>query len=97
MLKISGKPILETILVRANRQGFSNFTISINYLGHKIEKYFKDGKKFGFKIKYIKEKKPQGTIGSLGNYKNNFKAKYTIVCNGDLVSEINYSKFNKIS
>ena len=31
MLKISGKPILETILVRANRQGFSNFTISTLY------------------------------------------------------------------
>ena len=90
MLKISGKPIIETILTRANKQGFLSFIISINYLGYKIENYFKDGKKFGFTVDYIKEKKPQGTIGSLGNIKSKLKAKYTIVCNGDLISEINY-------
>ncbi|MDB9983196.1 nucleotidyltransferase family protein [Candidatus Pelagibacter sp.] len=90
MLKLSGKPILETILEKAKKQGFSNFFISINYLGGVIQKYFKNGKNFGLKISYIKEKTPLGTLGALGSCKKEIKKKYVIVTNGDVITEINY-------
>ena len=90
MLKISGKPILEIIINNAKKQGFENFIFSINYLGKVIENYFKNGKKFGVEIKYIKEKKPLGTIGSLANFNKEFKNKNIVVSNGDVISDINY-------
>ena len=65
MLKINNEPILKLIIDRAKKFGFSNFYISVNYLGDVIKKYFKDGKKFNTNIKYIHEKKPLGTIGSI--------------------------------
>ena len=85
MLKLSGKPILETILIKAKKQGFSNFFISINYLGSIIQKYFKNGKNFGLKINYIKEKKPLGTLGALGNCKKKIIKKYVINDNNNMI------------
>ena len=37
MLKVGEKPILEHIIDNAKKEGFKNFIISINYLGHIIK------------------------------------------------------------
>tara|TARA_A100001011_G_scaffold120031_1_gene126641 strand:+ start:58 stop:1101 length:1044 start_codon:yes stop_codon:yes gene_type:complete len=95
MLKINGVPILETIIYKAKDFGFSDFYISINYLGNVIRKYFKGGEKLNCSIKYIDEKKPQGTIGSIGNIKKKLNHKNLIVVNGDVVSDINYESLLK--
>ena len=39
LLKVGNKPILETLIENFVEQGFSNFVLSINYLGSKIIKY----------------------------------------------------------
>ncbi len=91
MLKIQGKPILEIIIDSAKKQGFKRFILSINYLGHKIQNYFMNGKNHGIKITYIKEKKPLGTIGSLGGNLKKFKFKNIILSNGDVISDINFN------
>ena len=69
MLKISGKPILENIIDQFITAGFSDFIISTHYKARVIENYFKDGSNFGIKIRYVREKKPLGTAGSLGKVK----------------------------
>ena len=65
MLLVSGTPILEHIIKRAQSQGFNHFVIAINYLGDVIEEYFKDGKKIGATIQYLHEQSPLGTAGAL--------------------------------
>ena len=70
MIKIKGKPILEHLINNAKKQGFKNILISTHYLQSKIKNYFKNGKKFNLNIKYINEKKPLGTAGSLSKNKN---------------------------
>ena len=70
------------------KKGISNFIISINYLGEKIKKYLGNGKKLGVKIKYIIEKKPLGTAGSLSLLKNFDKT--IILSNADIISDIDY-------
>ena len=89
MLKIKGTPILEKIIQNAKKYGIINIIISINYLGNRIVNYFGNGKKLGVNIKYIKEKKYLGTAGSL-YYVDRKKIKNLIVCNGDIVSDINF-------
>ena len=69
-----------------------NLIITTHYLEHKIIKYFGDGKNFGVNIKYIKEKKPLGTAGSLSKIFPN-KSNKIMVTNGDVISNINYSEF----
>ena len=90
MIVLHGKPILEHIINNLKNSGFTNL-ITTHYL-EKIIKYFGDGKNFGVNIKYIKEKKPLGTAGSLSKIFPN-KSNKIMVTNGDVISNINYSEF----
>ena len=91
MLKISGKPMVERLIIKASKEGFENFVFSVNYLSHKIINYFKDGNEWGVKINYIKETKPLGTIGSLAHLEN-FKFKNLIVINCDVITRLNFNE-----
>ena len=55
LLPVDGKPMLEHIITKAKFEGFKNFVVSIHYLGHMIEEYFEDGRKWGVNIQYLKE------------------------------------------
>ena len=92
MLLVAGIPILEHIIKRARSQGFNHFIIAINYLGEIIEKYFKDGQKFGVKIEYLHEDFPLGTAGALSLLSSKPERAF-IVTNGDVLTDINYSDF----
>lgn len=90
LLKINGKPMLEHIIERAKEDGFENFIISIHYLGSKIKDYFGNGSNWNIRIKYINEKYPLGTAGSL---KLIFPKPQLpiVVTNCDIVTDLNYS------
>ena len=91
MLKVSGKPILQHIIERAQSEGFRHFVLSINYLGEMIEDYFGNGEKMGVKIDYIREKKPLGTAGALSLL--NLKTEESfVVSNGDVITDIRYGE-----
>ena len=91
LLPIGGKPILERIIEQAISQGFERFLISINYLGHMIEDYFSDGKKWKVQIDYIKEESPLGTAGALGLISSKPKLPF-IVSNCDIVSDFHFAE-----
>ena len=90
LLLVNKKPIIEHIITNAKNQGIIDFFISINYLGYKIKKYLGNGSKLGVKIKYLQEKKPLGTAGSIGLIKKFNRP--IIVTNSDIISEINFKK-----
>lgn len=93
LLLVNKKPIIEHIIIAAKNEGITNFYISINYLGHKIKKYLGDGSKWGVKIKYLEEKKPLGTAGSISLIKkfNN----PIFVTNADILSKIDFKEMIK--
>ena len=90
LLKIKGTPIIEKIIINFRNQGFKNFIISVNYLGHKIKKYLGKGDKLKVNIDYINEKKYLGTAGSLSLIDLKKTTFPIIVANSDLISEIDY-------
>lgn len=94
MLEVSGKPILEHILLNAKKQGFKNFMISVNYLSDIIKKYFGSGENIGINISYIEEKTPLGTIGSIKIAEKKLFSRF-IVIYSDLITNIDLSKFLK--
>ena len=91
MLPIHGKPMLEHLIERAKGEGFSQFLISVRYLGHVIESYFGDGKRFGVDIQYLREDYPLGTAGALSMVSPNLRAPF-IVTNADVISDIRYGE-----
>ncbi len=90
MLKVGGKPILETILSRLIQFGFQHFYISINYLGEQIKSYFGDGSKWGVKIEYLQEDDKMGTAGSLSLISKTFEHPL-IVMNSDLLTKVDFN------
>ncbi len=52
MIRIHDKPFLEYLIDSLKKNGIEEVIILTGYLHEEIENYFKDGKKFGLKIKY---------------------------------------------
>lgn len=89
LLKVGGKPLLETILENFLEFGLYNFYFSVNYKAEMIKQHFGDGSRWGANIEYISEVKRMGTAGALGLLPE--RPKNTIlVMNGDLLTKINF-------
>lgn len=91
MLKVGGKPILETIISNFTGSGFNNIALSVNYLGEVIEDYFKDGSNFNSKIEYLREPKRLGTAGSLTLLEDRGNEPL-VVMNGDILTNVNFEE-----
>lgn len=89
MLKVGGRPILETILTNFRDQGFSRFYISVNYLADSIVDYFGDGSRFGVEICYLHEEERMGTAGALSLLPERPGIPF-IVMNGDLLTNVDF-------
>ncbi len=89
MLKVGGKPILERLLEKSIKNGFSDFYISVNYLKEQIIEYFQDGTKWNVSIKYLIEDRPYGTAGSLSLIEQRI-TKPILVLNGDVLTGLDY-------
>lgn len=92
MLKVGDKPILEIILIRLIKAGFSDFYISLHYMPEEITNYFGDGSNWGVSIRYVYEKTPLGTGGALGLLPSGFTELPFVVINGDILTEVNFKK-----
>ena len=93
LLKFNNKPLLQYILEHIKRNKFYNIHLSVFFLKKIIKKFICSNNSFDLKIKFVEEKKPLGTIGSIKLIKkisNNF-----IVMNCDVVSDINLVEFLK--
>lgn len=91
MLRIGGKPVLQTILEQFVCQGFRRFCFSVHYKSEQIKDYFKDGSRWGAEIHYIDETKRMGTAGSLSLFP--FETREPIlVINGDILTKLNFEQ-----
>lgn len=91
MLKVGGKPLLETILENFIEHGFSHFYISVNYMSEVVESYFGDGSDWGVEITYLHEDQRLGTAGALSLMPEKPRDPI-IVMNGDLLTKVNFSQ-----
>lgn len=91
LLKLGGKPILETILENFILAGFHRFYISTHYMPEMIQEYFGDGEKWGVSIEYVHEESPLGTGGSLGLLPDNLPELPIIMMNGDLLTKVDFA------
>lgn len=94
LLKVGDKPIIEYNIDRLAKVGVENIHLSINYLGEQIEEYFDDGSSKNLNIKYIREDKPLGTIGSVLLI-DKFEHDEIIIMNSDLLTNIDFADFYK--
>lgn len=91
LVPVGNKPILEIVLDQLRSNGITDFTLAVGHLAELIMAYFSNRKEFDIPIKYSKEKKPLGTVGSLTLLKDELNETF-LVMNGDVLSDINYRK-----
>ena len=91
MLKVGGKPLLETILENFIEHGFRHFYISVNYMSEVVKTYFGDGSRWGVEINYLQEDQRLGTAGALSLLPEK-PVEPLIVMNGDLLTKVNFGQ-----
>lgn len=91
LLRVGGKPLLETIMESFIEQGFRYFYISVNYRADMIVEYFGDGSRWGGEIKYIHENQRLGTVGALSLLPETPREPL-ILMNGDILTKISYGQ-----
>ena len=90
MLKVGGRPLLETLLLNFIEAGFVNFYISTHYLPEVIQEYFGSGYDWGIKITYVHEEIPLGTGGALGMLPDDISKLPMILMNGDVLTKVDF-------
>lgn len=92
MLLLGGKPILEHQLEWLKASGITEVFISLGYKAEAVTDYFKDGKRWGMKLRYQVEKMPRGTAGAVRDLVPQLGTDALIVY-GDLYVNMNCGKF----
>ena len=87
MLHMAGKPILEYQVELARKYFFNNIYILTGYKRKVIEDYFKDGSKWGVRIKYSDESIPLGTAGAIKNIEDRLDEDF-FVFYGDVMMDV---------
>lgn len=89
MIPVGDKPLLERIITHFQDQGFSRFTLSLNYLGHIIRDHFGDGSSLGVEIDYVEETRRMGTGGALSLIPRRPDEPF-VVMNGDIMTTTSF-------
>lgn len=90
LIPIGERPIIEIIMDKFIEYGTPIFYISVFHKARMIKSYFEEtnGK---YKIEFLEEQKPLGTIGSLGLLKNRFQQE-VMVTNCDVIIDTDYTE-----
>jgi NDP-sugar pyrophosphorylase family protein len=89
MLPVGSKPLLEILIEYLKHYEFNEVIIATHYLGDNIAHYFEDGKRFGIKISYSKEKSLLGTAGAVKKAAKGIEDTLVVVL-GDGLADIDY-------
>ncbi len=96
LLPLKNQTVIEKIISNFVDQKFTNFTLSVNYKSKIIKSFFEELKP-KYKIRFVEEKKPMGTIGSLSLMRGILSQDF-FVCNCDTICNPNFNeviKFHK--
>jgi len=90
LVPIGDYSILEIVIRRLKKYGFTDIVLTVNHMNELIKAYFKDGEQFGVKITYSEEGEPLGTAGPLtllGDVGEDF-----LVVNGDILTDLDFAE-----
>ena len=97
MIPINGKPILEYHIEMLADAEITDVFINLHHLPEKIMEYFKDGKKWGLKIRYSYEPEILGTAGAVKRLEKELRPGSFLVIYGDNFLKIDYGDFIRYS
>jgi len=88
MTPLLNKPIIEHIIELLKQHKITDLILILYHQAEVISDYFKDGKKFGVKIHYVKPDADYGTAGAVYYGYENITDRFIII-SGDVVTDFN--------
>src|SRR4030095_14052371 len=88
MTPLLNKPIIEHIIELLKRHDITDLILILYHQAEVIRDYFKDGKKFGVKITYVKPDADYGTAGAVYSGYELINSSFIII-SGDVVTDFN--------
>lgn len=92
LIRIEGKPVLEREIECLQKQGFTDFILTVSHMAAQIMDYFGNGQKFGVNIEYFIEEQPLGNAGALFKMRKEFKEPFLLL-NADAIFDIDFKRF----
>lgn len=94
LVKVGNKPMLQHTIEHLIQHGFTSIIINIHYLGAQIVDFLKEHNNFGIHIELSDEtNEVLETGGGLWNARNFFDNDPFLVCNADVLTNINLTEF----
>lgn len=95
LLPIGERPLIDYSLAYLKRYGIEEVVINLWHLGEKIERHVGDGKKYGLRVIYSKEKELLGTGGGLKKAEEYFRnEKAFVTLNSDTLIDCDLNEFS---
>lgn len=91
MMPILDKPILRYIIDLLKKHDITDISVTLGYMANNIIQAFGDGRDLGVKLRYVIEKEPLGTAGSVKNAANDFKEDFLVI-SGDAYTDFNLTE-----
>lgn len=88
MVPIANRPVLEYTLENLRRHGVTEVMLNLHSHPRKIRSYFKDGKRWGVRIRYSQEPELLGTAGGVKKAAAFLKGGTFLVMSGDGLTDI---------
>lgn len=96
MALIQEKPFMEYVTRELVRSGITDIIFAVGYKGSMVEKYFGDGRGFGFHASYAYEETLLGTAGAIKNAGKYVTEERFFVLNADTFYQIDYTRLEKL-
>jgi len=91
LMPVGDRPVLDIVLRQLRAAGVEHVTIATGYLAELIEAFCSDGRAYGLKIDYFREREPLGTVGALATIDGLVEP--FMVMNGDVLTDMSYEGF----
>ncbi|MFC1483046.1 sugar phosphate nucleotidyltransferase [Candidatus Margulisiibacteriota bacterium] len=95
LLPILNKPFVEYQLELLKKNGVSEVIFCVQYHSDQLKEYLGNGSKYGMKFYYTHEEEPLDTAGAAKLAQPHFNDQPILVCNGDVLTTINFIKMLK--
>jgi mannose-1-phosphate guanylyltransferase / phosphomannomutase len=86
MVPMANRPVMEHIILLLKKYGITDIISILYFQSEQIESYFKDGKKWGVKMSYIKAEADFGTAGAVKNAQKFIDSPFIII-SGDVLTD----------
>lgn len=94
MIPLGDKPIIEVIMDKFYKQGFSHFILCLGYKAEIIKMYFNKSNGRPYQVDFVYEEQPLGTAGALSLLKGQVQETF-LVTNCDIILEPHFSEVLK--